>query len=503
MTTPTTQSLPIGSTLQGGKYRITRELGHGGFGITYLALQVALNRQVAIKEFFMREFCNREVGTSAVTVASEGSRDTIGRFRTKFVKEAQMIAGLDNPHVIRIHDIFEENGTAYYVMEYIDGGSLGDLVKSHGPLDEATALGYIRQIGDALAYLHSCNILHLDIKPSNVLLRKGRRGTEAVLIDFGISKHYDEAGGQTSTTPTGRSRGYAPIEQYKQGGLNQFAPSTDIYSLGATLYKLLTGETPPDATDLIDDDLEFPASVSPTLQTVIAKAMASSRKRRYQQVDDFLSAIDRKVAIPVVPEVVPTPKVNTEETVVARPKHKADHEWVDLGLSVLWATCNVGANSPEERGDYFAWGETMPKSEYTNKNSKTYGDSSYNRDIGGDASTDAARANWGGTWRLPTEVEFLELLDDCTWTWTTQGGHNGYKVTSKKKGYEGRSIFLPAAGWRYGSSLFYAGEDGRYWSSSPDGSNSYGARGLNVYSSGHGTGWDSRSYGRSVRPVSE
>ena len=179
------------------------------------------------------------------------------------------------------------------------------------------------------------------------------------------------------------------------------------------------------------------------------------------------------------------------------------HAYVDLGLSVKWATCNVGASSPSDYGNYYAWGETTTKPTYTEDNSKTFGKDAYNRDIGGDASLDAARANWGGTWRLPTEAEFQELIDNCTWRWTTQGGHNGCKVTSKKKGYESRSIFLPAAGWRLGSSLRGAGEYCLYWSSSPDRSYSNYACCLSFYGSSIDTDWDYRYGGRSVRPVSE
>ena len=139
------------------------------------------------------------------------------------------------------------------------------------------------------------------------------------------------------------------------------------------------------------------------------------------------------------------------------------HEYVDLGLSVKWATCNVGASSPKEHGDYFAWGETSPKSTYDKEGSKTYSKSGY-EDIAGDASLDAARANWGGTWRLPTEAEMEELEEECTWMWTSQNGVNGYKVTNKMNG---NSIFLPAAGHRDGASLNCAGEDGNYWASTP------------------------------------
>ena len=156
--------------LQGGKYRIEKVLGQGGFGITYLAVQVGLNRKVAIKEFFMKEYCNRDAETSHVSIPSEGSKELVARFRQKFIKEAQTIAGLNHPHIIRIHDIFEENGTAYYVMEYHDNGSLSELIKQRDSLPEVEALRYIREVADALAYIHEHQMNHLDVKPGNVLL---------------------------------------------------------------------------------------------------------------------------------------------------------------------------------------------------------------------------------------------------------------------------------------------------------------------------------------------
>ena len=176
------------------------------------------------------------------------------------------------------------------------------------------------------------------------------------------------------------------------------------------------------------------------------------------------------------------------------------HDYVDLGLSVMWATMNVGASSPEGYGDYYAWGETSSKSSYDEDNSKTYGKSSYNHDIGGDSSTDAACANWGGSWRLPTAEEFQELVDNCNWTWTTLNGKAGYKVVSKKNG---NSIFLPATGCRGGTSLNFAGSYGYYWSSAPLSSNTYDAYSL-YFNSGRHLVFDyNRYYGRSVRPVSE
>jgi hypothetical protein len=192
-----------------------------------------------------------------------------------------------------------------------------------------------------------------------------------------------------------------------------------------------------------------------------------------------------------------------------------NHEYVDLGLSVKWATCNVGASKPEEYGDYFAWGETQPKSNYDwstykwcngsydtqtkyNTNS-SYGtvDNKTTLDLG----DDAARANWGGSWRMPTDAELTELREQCTWTWTTQNGVYGYKVTSKKSGYTNKSIFLPAAGYRSGSSLGSAGSDGDYWSSSlltviPSDAWYVGFGSSNVYRD-----YYYRYYGFSVRPV--
>ncbi len=174
----------------------------------------------------------------------------------------------------------------------------------------------------------------------------------------------------------------------------------------------------------------------------------------------------------------------------------AGHEYVDLGLSVKWATCNVGASSPSDYGDYFAWGETTPKSEYTKENSKTW--EMDLGDISGNPQYDAARANWGGSWRLPTKDEIQELVDRCTWTAMSQRGHNGYKVTSK---INGNSIFLPAAGGRDGSLLKYEMEYGGYYSSTPYDGNSQRAYGLGFYSDRHGRVWGGRELGFSVRPV--
>lgn len=285
--------LKQGTLLQNGKYRIEEVLGQGGFGVTYLAVQVALSRKVAIKEFFMKEYCNREADASHVSVPSIGSKELVGQFRDKFVKEAQNIANLKHNNIIRIHDVFEENNTAYYVMEYLDCGSLSDYVTDKGRLSEEEAVSYIRQIADALAYIHEQKINHLDVKPSNILLDKKNN---AVLIDFGLSKHYNNTGDQTSSTPVGISKGYAPMEQYKQGGVSKFSPETDIYSLGATFYKLLTGDTPPEADEINENGLEFPYDLhlSNNIKNAIIFAMQPKRKDRPHSVEEFLECLDKE-----------------------------------------------------------------------------------------------------------------------------------------------------------------------------------------------------------------
>ena len=175
------------------------------------------------------------------------------------------------------------------------------------------------------------------------------------------------------------------------------------------------------------------------------------------------------------------------------------HEWVDLGLpsGLKWATCNLGASTPGAYGDYYAWGETRTKSEYWSDNCSSYGKDW--GDIGGDSNRDAATANWGGNWRMPTAAEYQELIDNCTWTLTTQNGDKGYRVTGKN----GQSIFLPAAVYRHGVTLYHDGEFGYYWSSTPGESGTDYAYNLYFSEGRRYVDWGLRDLGRSVRPVLE
>ncbi len=557
--------LPVSTLLQGGKYKIVRFISSGGFGCTYEAEHVMLEKRVAIKEFFVKDFCNRDETTAHVTVGTVSKRALVDKLRHKFVDEAKALCRLQHPGIVKVSDVFEENGTAYFVMDYVDGLSLGDMVGRQGAMPEARAVRYIRQVAEALRYVHDNNRLHLDIKPGNIMVDAD---DNAILIDFGTSKQYDEQDGENTSTLMGKTPGYAPLEQMGNDVV-KFLPATDIYALGATLYKLLTGVTPPSANMLASDEKlnPLPAAISVSTRRAITAAMQLRKSERPQTMGEFLALLDAPApadatastpaaplpetedtvfddaAVQVVSKPIPKPAPVIEQPIqpssqpivpqpVRKPSFFARHKfivvavvvailafggfilfgsdsvskptgfinghgYVDLGLSVKWATCNVGASSPSDCGDYFAWGETTPKSEYTKANSKTQGKNF--GDISGNPQYNAACANWGGTWRMPTKEEFQELIDKCDWTWTKVAGHRGYKVTSKSNG---NSIFFPAAGWRDGSSSRFVGEYGSYWSSTPKESDREA-----TYQLRFGTGLRIeyefyRYYGRSIRPVS-
>lgn len=522
--------LQKGSFLQSGKYKIEKSLGQGGFGITYLGVQVRLNRKVAIKEFFMKELCNRDYATSRVYVGSEGSRELVNRFRNKFLKEAQTIAALDDSHVIRIYDVFEENGTAYYVMEYLDSGDLLGRIPAGG-MEESDALAYIRELCKGLTYIHSHNILHLDVKPSNVLFRKTG---ETVIIDFGISKHYDDLGGQqTSTTPVGMSTGYAPMEQYARGGISSFSAATDIYSVGATLYHLLTGVRPPEANIISEDGLpELPDSISLSTRRAVCTAMSPRRKDRPQNVAEFLLLLDSVMATDlrtdensILNEAEPDVKLFVQDqsisdtilddSVLNLTSHQDElkkmsvasismingHEYVDLGLpsGLKWATHNLGARYPEDFGSYYTWKEIYSQNSYLARDRDLMDLNFSSEEIRCNLKNDIVQKKWGGSWRLPTKDELEELVNNCQWIWINKNGCNGHEVI----GPNNHSIFLPACGCRFLSANYNIGENGRYWSSTPDDSKTFGLFRLNFLKEYYSVYWQGDAYGLNIRPVSD
>ena len=279
------QHLQPNTTLQGGKYRIARVLGQGGFGITYLAVHSFLQRKVAIKEFFMQEYCYRNY--TSVATSTPVAHEIVERFKKKFITEASIIAKFRHPNIIDIYDVFIENDTAYYVMEFIEGKPLEEIVRQQGALTEATAIDYIRQVGAALDCMHQQKTNHLDVKPSNIMLRNNNK--DVVLIDFGISKQYDESGKELTTLLVGISDGYTPIEQYDKNTLKDFSPQTDVYALGATLYKLLTGSTPPSALSIIGSGISIPGNIPVYLRRIVEKAMSVNKNNRYSSISSFCS----------------------------------------------------------------------------------------------------------------------------------------------------------------------------------------------------------------------
>lgn len=282
-------NLPVGTLLHGGTYKIIRQISSGGFGVTYEAEHVMLRKHVAIKEFFVRDFCNRDNETSHVTVGTQSKVALVSKLKKKFIDEAIAISRLDHRNIVKVSDVFEDNGTAYYVMDYINGLSLADMVKRDGKLPEKQALKYILQVSDALRYVHSHNRLHLDIKPGNIMVDSK---DNAILIDFGASKQYDEENGENTSTLLGKTPGFAPIEQMGNT-VQKFTPATDIYALGATLYKLVTGITPPEATSLASGE-ELPPigdEISENTRSAILQAMQINKVKRPQSIGEFVNLL--------------------------------------------------------------------------------------------------------------------------------------------------------------------------------------------------------------------
>lgn len=286
-------SLRPGTILKGEQsYRIESVLGAGGFGITYLAQtsvmfgNIPVNVRVAVKEHFVGDYCERQHdGATVVCVGTQKVRDMVERSLKDFLSEARRLSAVSakHPNIVKVNEIIEANGTAYYVMEYLSGKSLWDYIRERGPLTEEETRGLMLPIVDASAYLHASSITHLDIKPQNIMLTDGNVTLKPVLIDFGLSKHYTPDGSPTSTVNTlACSDGYSPIEQYS--GITTFSPTADVYALGATILTCLTGRIPTVSTNW---PLGEPSRtidslpISKDLKEILKKSMAPAAHGRY------------------------------------------------------------------------------------------------------------------------------------------------------------------------------------------------------------------------------
>lgn len=309
-------SLPIGTVLNNGQYpyRVEEVLGRGSYGITYKVSSKILigniTRKVyfAIKECFTKSYCRRD--TDGVTMLYD-DESVIDDLRD-FLSEGKMLAKMcmDNNNIVHVNETFEENNTAYYVMEYLEGGNLNQLIRRKGTgVSEQEALHWMLPIVEAVACVHQHHFNHLDIKPENIMIRKDEEGNlaEPVLIDFGVTLHFNRKGKRTATSKdryVGCSEGYSPIEQYL--GITSFTPEADVYALGATLYFLLIGKDPEKASTIQSRQIDkvLSGKVSGQTMNAIISAMKPMADERTKTVKDFYANLKGKKVGHIVDEDV-------------------------------------------------------------------------------------------------------------------------------------------------------------------------------------------------------
>ena len=304
--------LPIG-TLLARQYKILQHIGAGGFGKTYL-VEDQLGEKKVVKEFFISSMCTRDVTTQSVTVSVAENKQSFQEQLAKFKEEARRIYSLSHPNIVKVSALFDENDTAYYVMNYVEGESLAQKSRK-GKLSELQIMRYLDQLLSALEYIHSRGITHLDIKPGNIMID---RNDNVVLIDFGASKLFNAQSVNKTMMTSMRppfTPGYAPIEQ-ENGNVNDMGPHCDIYALGATLYYLYTGEKAPSPFDIFQKGLPPIPQASPSMQKVIKGAMEFDKNKRIKSVAEFRSEIGQLDDSPI------TIIDNGEKTVVAEDQSK-------------------------------------------------------------------------------------------------------------------------------------------------------------------------------------
>ena len=361
--------LPKGTILQMGKYRIDRELASGGFGNTYVITNLYFDEQFALKEFFIKGISERDKDSTTVSVSNLTNVNQFEGQKEKFKKEARRLRKLNNTHIVGVHDLFEENGTAYYVMDLIDGESLSARLKRTGkPLSEQETLNILDQVLDALDEVHNMGIWHLDLKPGNILIDK--QGN-AKLIDFGASKQLSSSDGSPTTTSSMcYTTGYAPTEQLDQN-IERIGAWTDLYALGATLYNLLTANKPPTISDIQDGEaFNFPTIVSDKMRKLIEWMMTPQRTKRPQSVAEvrqyiqdsqssYVSEDDEITRIVKEPEIDATKLFNDD---VGEPnkltKEKTPYlKWAIVSIVVAVLALSIFILVSKSNNGYHAIGE--------------------------------------------------------------------------------------------------------------------------------------------------
>ncbi len=280
-----------------GKYIIGRTIGRGGFGATYLAYELNNARKVAIKEYYPIGIAHRNEGERKITVLSSDKENLFQKGANRFYEEAKTIATFnDAPNVATVYELFYENNTAYYAMEYLQGVDLKSYTKKcGGRISEGEALTIMEQMCNALTVIHSTGTIHRDISPDNIFICSGNI---AKLIDFGAAKQF--VGEESQSLSVILKRGFAPIEQYQKNG--KHGMWTDIYALGSTIYFALTGKIPDDAMTRIekqqkDIDSADALGISQQFRDILNKCMKIDLKDRFKSTYEVMQEL-KKVQIP-------------------------------------------------------------------------------------------------------------------------------------------------------------------------------------------------------------
>ena len=320
----------IPGTILHGQYIVGKVVGYGGFGVTYIAWDSVLEKRVAIKEYLPSEFSTRMPGKPQLTVFNGDKAQQFNDGLKKFLDEARRLAKFqDEQGIVKIYDCFEENGTAYIIMEYLEGVTLGEFLKENGTLPEKVAIQMMMPIMKSLKTVHQAGIIHRDIAPDNIMISTD---SQIKLIDFGAARYATTSHSRSLTVII--KPGYSPEEQYRSRG--DQGPHTDVYAVGAVLYKMITGKTPPDAMERRayfengkKDMLEPPSKYCKTISKNVENAILNAMNVRIE---------DRTPDMPTLIE-----ELTTEEEVVRRngKNKKIDRLKWPLGVKIAVPTALV------------------------------------------------------------------------------------------------------------------------------------------------------------------